>query len=396
VLLNLLSNAVKFTPRGGIIDVSVARDGGSAAIVVRDSGVGISAEDLPHIFDRFYQADSATTRRYEGTGIGLALAKELVELHKGEIGAVSTPGQGTTFTVRLPCDPAGIEASPAGSVRPSTEPGELLGLDTPDPDRPAPQEEKAEDRTTVLLVDDNADVRAYVRSVLAPQFNILEAGDGKAGLSVAREELPDLIVADVMMPELDGLGLGRALKSDPMTDAIPVVLLTARADSADQIAGLEAGADAYLVKPFDPGVLTACVTNLLTQRRRLLERFRLGESAPPPTAPAAPSELDVKLRPLVEARLVDPEFGPEALAEAAALSYHQLYRALRDELGTTPTGYIRTVRAECAAVLLKQGAGSVTEIAYAVGFESLSYFRRAFKERFDATPSDFLAPASHS
>jgi len=198
------------------------------------------------------------------------------------------------------------------------------------------------------------------------------------------------------MPELDGLGLGRALKSDPMTDAIPVILLTARAESADQIAGLEAGADAYLMKPFDPGVLSASVANLLQQRRRLRERFRLGESAPPVTEPAAPSGLDLRLRPLVEAHLVDPDFGPEALAEAASLSYHQLYRSLRDELGTTPTRYIRTVRAECAAALLKQGAGSVTEIAYAVGFESLSYFRRAFKERFEATPSDFLASGAKS
>ncbi len=395
VVLNLLSNAVKFTGNGGIIDVSVGRDGGTALITVRDSGVGIAAADLTHIFERFYQADSADTRRYEGSGIGLALVKELVELHGGEIGVTSTPGQGTTFTVRLPVDVAGIDATADPSVTPSPELSELYALETSsisqDSSEETGEEEGAEDRTTVLLVDDNPDVRAYVRSVLAPQFHVLEAGDGKAGLALAREALPDLIVADVMMPELDGLGLGRALKSDSMTDAIPIILLTARAESADQIAGLEAGADAYLVKPFDPGVLTAAVANLLHQRRRLRERFRLGESAPPATIAAAPSELDLRLRPLVEAHLVDPEFGPEALAEAASLSYHQLYRSLRDELGTTPSRYIRTVRAECAATLLKQGAGSVTEIAYAVGFESLSYFRRAFRERFEATPSDFLA-----
>jgi signal transduction histidine kinase/ligand-binding sensor domain-containing protein/CheY-like chemotaxis protein/AraC-like DNA-binding protein len=400
VLLNLLSNAVKFTGNGGIVDVSVGGEGESAAlIVVRDSGVGIAAANLPHIFERFYQADSADTRRFEGTGIGLALVKELVELHGGEIGVTSTPGQGTTFTVRLPLNVAASgETVAAPSTTPTAELSELYALESSSPDHLAQDrngttaaEEDAEDRTTVLLVDDNPDVRAYVRSVLASQFHVLEAGDGKAGLDLAREALPDLIVADVMMPELDGLGLGRALKADPMTDAIPVILLTARVESADQIAGLEAGADAYLTKPFDPGVLTACVTNLLNQRRRLRDRFRLGESAPPSTAPTATSGLDLRLRPLVEAHLVDPEFGPEALALAASLSYHQLYRSLRDELGTTPTRYIRTVRAECAAALLREGAGSVTEIAYAVGFESLSYFRRAFRERFEATPSDFLA-----
>jgi CheY-like chemotaxis protein len=400
VLLNLLSNAVKFTGNGGIIDVSVGQDGDIALIVVRDSGVGIAASDLPHIFERFYQADSVNTRRYEGTGIGLALVKELVELHGGEIGVTSTLDQGTTFTVRLPLNVAGSnERAAATSATPSAELTELYDLETSSADNLTPdgrtgtadEEESAEDRTTVLLVDDNPDVRAYVRSVLAPQFHILEAGDGKAGLDLAREALPDLIVADVMMPELDGLGLGRALKSDPMTDAIPIILLTARAESVDQIAGLEAGADAYLVKPFDPAVLTACVANLLNQRRRLRDRFRLGEAAPPATAPTASSALDLRLRPLVEAHLMDPDFGPEALAEVASLSYHRLYRSLRDELGTTPSRYIRTVRAECAAKLLRQGAGTVTEIAYAVGFESLSYFRRAFRERFEATPSDFLA-----
>ena len=388
VLLNLLSNAVKFTEAGGIVDVSVARNDDDALIVVRDTGTGIAADELPRIFERFYQVDSAATRRYDGTGIGLALVRELVELHGGEIRVASVEGEGSTFTVRLP-----IGAVADGVHRPAVPFGavdELLAIDGGGVADGAPQEESADDQRTVLLIDDNADVRTYVRSVLAPTFHVLEAADGAAGLILAREALPDLIVADVMMPELDGLQLGRALKADPMTDAIPLILLTARAAAEDQIAGLDAGADSYLLKPFDPGVLTACVENLLQQRRRLRERFRIGEDTPPVSLPAAPSALDLRLRPLVQSRLLDPDLSPEVLAAAAELSYHQLYRALRDELGTTPSRYIRTVRAECAAELLRRGAGSVTEVAYAVGFESLSYFRRAFRERFDRTPSDFL------
>ena len=390
VVLNLLSNAVKFTGAGGIVDVSVASDAGDALITVRDTGVGISAAELPRIFERFYQVDGENTRKYDGTGIGLALVKELVDLHGGEISVSSVVGEGTTFVVRLPIGAVPTQAATHTTLAPETI-DDILGLGAALPAGEFPQEESADDRVTVLVVDDNDDMRTYVRSILATSFHVLEAADGQAGLVLAREALPDLIVADVMMPELDGLGLAAALKGDAMTDAIPVVLLTARAAAEDQIAGLEAGADAYLVKPFDPGVLTACVENLLTQRQKLRERFRAGEAPPPESVPVTPSPLDLHLRALVQVRLLEPDFSPESLATAAGLSYHQLYRSLRDELGSTPSKYIRTVRAECAAALLRRGEGNVTEVAYAVGFESLSYFRRAFKERFDCSPSEFMA-----
>jgi signal transduction histidine kinase/ligand-binding sensor domain-containing protein/CheY-like chemotaxis protein/AraC-like DNA-binding protein len=406
-LLNLLSNALKFTDPGGSVEVDVAveapdnGDGGAVEIAVRDTGVGIAADELPHVFGRFYQADSSATRRYEGTGIGLPLARELVELHGGDITVESTPGRGSTFTVRLPLhgtvDRAGVDADAGAqaTVRVAGPDRDGFSLVSSRSD-PAPPtltipEKLEEDRTTVLVVDDNEDVRAYLRSVLASSFRIIEAEDGLSGLATAQAALPDLIIADVMMPGLDGLALGTALKADPMTDTIPVVLLTARAEPEDQVAGLETGADAYLVKPFDANVLEACVTNLLTQRRRLRERFRQGEASPPTTEASTPSDLELLLRPIVEQHLNDPEFGPEALAAAAGLSYHQLYRTLRDELGATPSRFIRRVRVECASELLRQGAGSVTEVAYSVGFESLSYFSRAFRERFGAPPSEHLA-----
>jgi signal transduction histidine kinase/ligand-binding sensor domain-containing protein/CheY-like chemotaxis protein len=411
VLLNLISNALKFTEPGGEVEVSVGADAEAAVIAVRDTGVGIAPELLPRVFERFYQADDSATRRFEGTGIGLALAKELVELHGGTIHAASAPGEGSTFTVRLPLGEtaavpaAGTGTAPGAGPPPRTAPPDparlAVALSIYDPRQapPAePDEAYAEDRTTVLVVDDNPDVRAFLRSVLAGSFRVIEAADGRAALDLARTALPDLIVADVMMPEMDGLALGRALKDDAMTDAIPVVLLTARAAPEDQVAGFETGADAYLVKPFDPGVLEACVANLLAPRSRLRERFRGGEAPPPPPPAAAsePSPLEQRLRPLVVAHLTEPDFGPEALASAAGMSYHQLYRALRDEMDTTPSRFIRTVRAECAAELLRLGAGSVTEIAYAVGFESLSYFRRAFRERFGTSPGEYLAASPTS
>jgi signal transduction histidine kinase/ligand-binding sensor domain-containing protein/CheY-like chemotaxis protein/AraC-like DNA-binding protein len=410
VLLNLLSNALKFTEPGGNVEVSVAALGAWATITVRDSGVGIAPDQLRHVFDRFYQADASTTRRYEGSGIGLALARELVDLHGGGITVESTVGHGSVFTVRLPAEPNAVlpaheNGSSSPAVRNIATDEQPIVIDAERPDDVDTEavitlEHSLGDRTTVLLVDDNADVRTFVRSLLSADYRVLEAPDGHAGLASAKRELPDLIIADVMMPGLDGLALGRALKDDPMTDAIPVVMLSARVASEDQVAGLETGADAYLLKPFDPAVLTATVTGLLSQRRRLRERFRRGVEAIrgstsdlPPTSVPSPGDSAIarRLRPLVEARLTDPSLDPNKLAAAAGLSYHQMYRALREELGVSPSRFIRTVRVECAAVLLQRGAGSVTEIAYSVGFDSLSHFSRSFTERFGAAPSAFLS-----
>jgi signal transduction histidine kinase/DNA-binding response OmpR family regulator len=393
VLLNLLSNAVKFTEAGGTVDVMLSVEGRKVQLAVQDSGVGIRSEELTRIFERFYQADASATRRYEGTGIGLALARELVELHGGEIKAESTPGAGSTFTVALPLDTSNPLSTIALRDGGSGDHAEVDSLVLVSAEHPTTNgaETTHTDRTTILIVDDNADVRAYVRSVLSASYEIIEAADGAAGLERARADLPDLIVADVMMPTLDGLAMGRALKDDPMTDAIPLVLLTARAASEDQIAGLETGADAYVIKPFDPEVLEAQVANLLVQRRRLRERFRSGQEALPAPEPAAISGLEQRLRPVVEAHLTDPEFGPNEFAAAASLTYNQLYYALHEQLQTTPSRFVRSVRVECAAVLLKQGAGSVTEVAYSVGFESLSYFNRAFRERFGTSPTGYIA-----
>ncbi|HLT47073.1 MAG TPA: two-component regulator propeller domain-containing protein [Rubricoccaceae bacterium] len=412
VLANLLSNALKFTPRGGAVHVAVGWDEEAVRIAVSDTGVGIPAAELPRVFDRFHQVDGSTTRAREGTGIGLALAKELAELHGGRITAESTPGQGSTFTVHLPFRPAPTgddgeaETPPSGDVSGAADVEVAVGLDgraAPDTGftptngdgHPWPDDEPADeaDRTTVLVVDDNADVRAYVRTILEPAYRVIEAADGQAGLEAARETLPDLVVADVMMPALDGLGLSRALKADPATDCIPVVLLTARASRADEVEGLGTGADDYVTKPFHAGALRARVDNLIALRRRLRERLR-AEGAPAASAPPEPpaeamSAFERQVRAVVTANLTEPGFDVEALAEAVALSRSQLHRRLREEAGTTPSALIRTVRVEAAARLLREGAGTVSEVAYAVGFESLSHFSRCFRAHYGVNPSAY-------
>ncbi|MBA4158675.1 MAG: helix-turn-helix domain-containing protein [Gemmatimonadetes bacterium] len=387
VLLNLLSNAIKFTEPGGQVAVTLRQEEGSAVLTVRDSGIGIAPEKLPRIFERFYQVDGSATRRHVGSGIGLSLVEELVELHGGSISAESRPDAGSSFVVRLPL---GAPHPPAPSpTRGEGENTEWMPVHLPLPlhgregaERGTSEagvrttEAEEEDRTTVLVVDDHADIRAYVRSVLEP----------------AREAQPDLVIADLMMPRLDGFSLAQALREEPATDCIPVILLTARAAAEAEIEGLEAGADDYIVKPFHAGVLEARVSALIASRQRLRERFRQ-EGLPAPAAPAEPaarSELEEQLRAAVEAHLTEPDFNPEALATAADLSYKQLYRRLAAELDATPSQFIRTVRVERAAELLGDGAGSVTEVAYSVGFNSLSHFNRCFRERFGAAPSESL------
>jgi signal transduction histidine kinase/DNA-binding response OmpR family regulator len=403
VLLNLLSNAFKFTDPGGRVVVTLREDEGSGVVEVRDTGIGIAPDQLPSVFDRFYQADGSATRRYEGTGIGLSLARELVELHGGRIAATSRPGAGSTFVVRLPLrhdvQVADPEASPLDVPGiPSHPPHYPPGAGQPSAGAVQAGSEEAgdgADRTTILVVDDHADVRAYVRSVLEPDFLVLEAQDGQEGLETARRALPDLVVADVMMPRLDGFGLTRALREDPATDCIPTILLTARAGADDEVEGIEAGADDYVAKPFHASVLHARVTGLIASRLRLRERFRregLPASAAVPDAPR--SDLEVRLRSIVEENLTEQDFNPDALAAAAGLHYKQLHRRLAAELHATPSRFIRCVRVERAADLLRDGAGSITEVAYSVGFNSLSYFHRAFRERFGVAPSALIKPRS--
>ncbi len=422
IVINLLSNAFKFTPDHGEVVVTVSvvspaavplRSSGGGewvAIAVRDTGVGISADKIPHVFDRFYQVDGASTRTHEGTGIGLALVKDLVTLHHGTVSVTSEPGKGSIFTVFIPAGEEHLGAEEIGGVAEREANGEAGGqndreisggidLAETDPDEgegPAltgtvERGSMNADRHVLLVIEDNRDVRAYVRSYLESSYTVLEAVDGAAGIEAARSAVPDLIISDVMMPNIDGYEVCRRLKTDELTSHIPVILLTAKAGKEDRIGGLETGADDYLVKPFDSSELLVRVRNLIETRKKLREKFgrelmslRPGEIA----VASADKAFLKKVVDAVAAGMADERFDVTALSEAVGLGPRQLHRKLRGLADTSPVDFIRTYRLRRAMDLLRKDSSTIAEIAYSVGFGSPAYFTRCFQEQFGMTPTE--------
>ncbi|MBX2929148.1 MAG: response regulator [Saprospiraceae bacterium] len=387
VFTNILSNAIKFTPEGGAVTVSVrqADAGNKLQIDVADNGAGIPETQLPHVFDRFYQGAGAFRTHEPGTGIGLALTKELVELHQGSISVSSREGQGAQFTVLLPFSHEGTAAEPADEIaaRPTPVEVELLEIAAAFKESDSPFE------TTLLLVEDNPDMRSFIREILSAHFQVIEATDGREGVEKALEYIPDLIVSDVMMPEMDGLGLCEALKNDERTSHIPIILLTAKADIESRIAGLERGADDYLSKPFNREELLARTRNLLNLRRRLRERY----ASLQPTEPAQDKDTQVedaflqKIRSIVEEHLSDSAFEIDQLARVVGMSRSQLFRKIKALTGQSPSLHIRAIRLHRGKELLETTEMNVTEVAYEVGFSTPAYFSDAFAEKYGVRPS---------
>ncbi len=409
VLTNLLGNALKFTPAGGKIQVTLTTEAAHAVLVVADTGPGIPAAHLPFIFDRFHQVDDSPGRPHAGSGIGLALVKELVALHHGTVAVQSTEGMGTTFTVRLPLD-----ASLNEELGMRNEEFPVLGADAGLDEEESSKEEQlnghqamaeadnnssffipnsslsAASRPLVLIVDDHADMRAYVASCLQAEFQTLTAEEGEAGLAIITDTVPDLVVSDLMMPGLDGLELCRRLKTDQRTSHIPVVLLTARTTDDSRLAGLELGADDYLTKPFRPQELRARVRNLLRQRNLLRARFGREVTLQPRDIAITSADEVFLTRALavVEKEMANAEFDVEHFAEALHLSRIQLYRKLKALTDQAPTDFVRTLRLRRAAQLLAAQAGNVADVAYLVGFTNLSYFSKCFRAQFGHAPSE--------
>ncbi|MCZ6819452.1 MAG: hybrid sensor histidine kinase/response regulator transcription factor, partial [Calditrichaeota bacterium] len=400
IFSNLLSNALKFTPVGGKVAVKVTAvtatppaEADRIEIMVQDTGPGIPADRLPFIFDRFYQVDATSTREREGTGIGLALVKELVELHHGQIGVESRGGEGTTFKVTLPLGKAHLRDEEMASSAPQPETASLYhqpGVESEANTPPSPSPDFDEDATVVLVVEDHADVRRYIRGHLQSDYRIVEADDGREGVRVALEVIPDLVISDVMMPKLDGYELCETLKTDEKTSHIPVILLTARAGEEDKLTGLDTGADDYLVKPFNARELQARVRNLIEQRRKLRQRF-IREGMLKPREIDAQSLDDVFLQKLMsnmEERMADENFSVEELSQKMNMGPRHLHRKVRALTNKSPVELIRLVRLQRARQLLAQNAGTVSEIAYQVGFTNLSHFSKIFKEEFGKLPSE--------
>jgi signal transduction histidine kinase/ligand-binding sensor domain-containing protein/DNA-binding response OmpR family regulator len=397
ILTNLLSNALKFTGKGGHVTVtlkpnlsSVEDDSSSISIRIADSGIGVSPENLPHIFDRFYQVDNSQTRAYEGTGIGLALVKELVDLIGGTISADSQPGAGTTFMLSLPVQPASVSAEVPMVVLPVKEPKVIDQLPAA---ADLPGNLPIDDQTPLLLiVEDNAELSEFLASELAATYRILRAFDGEEGWQLTQAELPDIVISDVMMPRKDGYELTHLIKNHPDTDHIAVVILSAKAAHSSRIEGLQEGADDYLSKPFHFDELHLRLRNLISRQQKLRDQYRQQFSQPD-----TPSPINIvedaflhRVYELLENHLSDPLLNVDWLADQLAMSRKTLYRKIHSLVQLNPHELIRQYRLRKAADLLRAGH-SASQTAYLAGFKTPSYFTMVFKEFYQKTPTEFVA-----
>jgi signal transduction histidine kinase/CheY-like chemotaxis protein len=410
IVNNLLSNAFKFTPEGGKIVVSVnttnantsplnkaGTQGGSVEISISDTGRGIPKERIDNIFDRFYQVDGSHTRESEGTGIGLALTKELVELHKGKIQVESEEGEGSTFTIMLPLgkDHLKPEEIVDKEIQEETEVNKEETEQIPETEK---SKEKADidllletGKPLLLIVEDNSDVRNYIISHLEEDYLVEEAVNGEDGFTKSIEQIPDLIVSDVMMPKMDGFQFCAKIKTDERTSHIPIILLTAKASGESKIEGLETGADDYIMKPFDAKELKVRIKNLIDQRKKLREHF-LEEgifNLDNNNITSVDKKFLEKAVKIINEHLSDSLFGVESFASELAIGRTSLHKKVVALVGEPPGELIKRIRLSKAGILLKNKTGNISEIALEVGFNNPAYFSECFKKQFGVTPSQY-------
>jgi DNA-binding response OmpR family regulator/nitrogen-specific signal transduction histidine kinase len=398
IVYNLTSNAFKFSPEGSKIEVEVTPHLHSVDIRFTNTGVGIPDDKLPFIFDRFYQVDETSSRSYEGTGIGLALVKELVELHNGEIKVMSIKDKETTFEIRIPSGRAHYKAEQVIDI-PSKEKEitvkevdvSTLAEETVSFQPKEKQVVTDSQSKIILVVEDNFDLRNYIIEQLEDKYTVFEAEDGEKGLQLATEILPDLIISDIMMPKMDGYQMSKRLKKDFKTSHIPIIMLTAKAAREDKMDGLEIGADDYLIKPFDASELLIRVKNLIRNREQMREKFRVEMTLKPREVivPSSEKLFIEKVTDIIEKNIDKEKFGVDELSNELGLSRSQLHRKLKAITDQSTTEFIRNYRLKRAADLILQDAGNMAEIAYQVGFSSQAYFTKSFTELFGCSPGEY-------
>ena len=383
IVYNLLSNAVKYTPEHGHIRIGLEQDGEKARISVQDDGIGIPEEKRPHIFDRF---ERLGVQEGEGSGIGLHYAQHLAGLHKGQITYTPAPGGGSIFTLEIPTSADAYSPEEKLTKNASSQ---LLTQDLQ-------TSGVHENARTVLVVEDNLEVRLYLQYLLSANYNVLLAPDGESAMDTLKISMPDLVLSDVMMPRKDGYALCREIKENEQWHHIPVILLTAKADKASHVKGLDTGADAYIPKPFDPDILLAEIQTLLRNREKLQQRIL---NLTPETMESISEEesgLTVlekrfmeKVQQAMERHLDNVEFNVDALAGEVAVSYSSLYAKVKALTGQTPQQYMGAYRMNRAAELLLSGEYTISEIADKVGSSSPANFTRVFKKHFGVAPSEY-------
>ena len=413
VLTNILSNAFKFTNEKGKVTITINTGitlsssfskelkEGFVEIKIRDTGIGIPKAEIPKIFNRFYQADSSLTKDYKGTGIGLALTKELVDLHHGKISIRSDEGRWTEFILNLPLGRNHLGDEEILPDKKGIKPISLMGKD----DYYLPKNIKKltvsdfeanplkDEKTIILIVEDNYDMREYIKESLEGDYFIEEAVNGEQGLSKAENIIPDLIISDMMMPKMDGNELVKRIKNDERTSHIPVILLTAKSEQESKLAGLETGADDYLIKPFDIREMLVRIKNLINSRKILQDKYGKGDFFRRQVKKklSSPNEKFMcKIVEVIENHISEEDFNIEQFSFEIGMSRVQLYRKLKALTGKPASLYVRSVRLAKAKLKIKEKEGNISEIAYSVGFGSPTYFTRCFKEEFGYLPSDLV------
>jgi DNA-binding response OmpR family regulator len=400
ILFNILSNAFKFTPDNGEIDIFLSNNDSEFEIKVADSGIGIKEEDIERIFERFYQVDTGGQTPSSGTGIGLHLTRSLVELHHGSIQACGRNDRsGAVFTIRIPLGNAHLTPDEIETAVSQTFPekrnepfdeNHILPVETENSEDHT--ENRAKTRYRILIAEDDKDINNYIKNELKDQFKIHQTGNGREALEYILKEKPDLIVTDIMMPEIDGINLSRKVKANVNTEHIPIIILTARTLEEDRIKGLETGADAFITKPFNPEVLKTTITNLLTNRERLKSKFQTqsdGKMIKMQLKSANELLMDRIMR-IINENISNPDLTVEMLSAEVGMSRVHLHRKLKELTNQSSRDFIRNIRLTQAASLMQNKNLSISDVAYAVGFSTLSHFSSSFKEFYGMSPKEYM------